>query len=93
VEPPAGGSPLKVVLDGGRLVNWLINESGNTPDYRNVPAMIAELANGDPRPIAREVVASLLGHETAQPSRHHDPPSETHTSGSSRTASNNRSAA
>ena len=60
VEPPAGGSPVKVVLDRGRLVNWLINESENTPDYRNVPAMIAELADGDPRPIATEDAAQAL---------------------------------
>jgi pimeloyl-ACP methyl ester carboxylesterase len=61
VEPPRGGSPVKVVLDGGRLANWLIDESENTPDYRNVPAMIADLADGDPRPIATEVAASLAG--------------------------------
>jgi pimeloyl-ACP methyl ester carboxylesterase len=61
VEPPTGGSPVKVVLDGGRVVDWLIDESFNTPDYRNVPAMIAELANGNPRPIATEVAARALG--------------------------------
>ena len=52
---------MKVVLDGGRLVNWLINESENTPDYRNVPAMLAELADGDPSPIATEVAARVVG--------------------------------
>ena len=61
VEPPRGGAPVKVVLDGGRLVNWLINESENTPDYRNVPAMLAELADGDPGPIATEVAARVVG--------------------------------
>jgi pimeloyl-ACP methyl ester carboxylesterase len=61
VKPPAGGSPVRVVLDGGRLVSWLIDESFNTPDYRNVPAMIADLADGDPRPIATEVAARALG--------------------------------
>jgi pimeloyl-ACP methyl ester carboxylesterase len=64
VKPPAGGSPVKVVLDGGRLVNWLIDESFNTPDYRNVPAMIADLADGDPRPIATEVAARVVGSGT-----------------------------
>lgn len=64
VEPPGGGSPVMVVLDGGRLANWLIEESENTPDYRNVPAMIAELADGNPRPIATEVAASLAGSGT-----------------------------
>ena len=61
VRPPAGGAPVKVVLDGGRLVNWLIDESFNTPGYGNVPAMIAELANGNPRPIATQVAARALG--------------------------------
>jgi len=55
---------VKVVLDGGRLVNWLIDESFNTPNYRNVPALIAELADGNPRPIATEVAAQLLGSGT-----------------------------
>jgi pimeloyl-ACP methyl ester carboxylesterase len=64
VKPPTSGSPVKVVLDGGRLANWLIDESFNTPDFRNVPAMIAELANGNPRPIATEVAAQVLGSGT-----------------------------
>jgi pimeloyl-ACP methyl ester carboxylesterase len=61
VKPPTGGSPVKVVIDGGRLVNWLIDESFNTPAYRTVPALIAELADGDPRPIATEVAARVVG--------------------------------
>ena len=61
VKPPTGGPPVKVVLDGGRLANWLIDESFNTADLRNVPAMIGELANGNPRPIATEVAAHVLG--------------------------------
>ena len=61
VEPPAGGAAVKLVLDGGRLVNWLIEESFNTADYRNVPAMIAKLAHGDPGPIATEVAARVIG--------------------------------
>jgi pimeloyl-ACP methyl ester carboxylesterase len=61
VKLPTGGPPVKVVLDGGRLVNWLIDESFSTPDYRNVPAMIAQLTNGNPRPIALRVAARLLG--------------------------------
>lgn len=61
VEPPTGGPPVKVVLDGGRLANWLIDESFNTADFRNVPAMIGDLANGDPRPIATEVAARVIG--------------------------------
>jgi len=61
VKSPTGGSPVKVVIDGGRLANWLIDESFNTPDYPNVPAMIAQLANGNPRPIATEVATRVIG--------------------------------
>ena len=64
VKLPTGGNRVKVVLDGGRLVNWLIDESFNTPDYRNVPARIAQLAGGNPRPIARQLAAHLLGSGT-----------------------------
>ena len=64
VAPAAGAPPVKVVLDGGRLANWLIDESFNTADFRNVPAMIAELANGNPRPIATEVAAHVVGSGT-----------------------------
>jgi pimeloyl-ACP methyl ester carboxylesterase len=61
VKLPTGGSPVKVVLDGGRLANWLIDEAFNTADYPKVPAMIADLADGDPRPIATEVAARVIG--------------------------------
>jgi pimeloyl-ACP methyl ester carboxylesterase len=64
VASPIGGSPVKVKIDGGRLVNWLIDESFHTPDYRIIPAMIGELANGNPRPIARAVAAQLIGSGT-----------------------------
>ena len=59
--PAPGAPPVTVVLDGGRLANWLIDESFNTADFRNVPAMIAELANGNPRPIATQVAAHVVG--------------------------------
>lgn len=45
VRPPQGGAPVKVVLDGGTLVNMLV---GNVPRAPDVPAAIAELAAGDP---------------------------------------------
>jgi pimeloyl-ACP methyl ester carboxylesterase len=61
VEPSPGASPVTVVLDGGRLANWLIDDSFNTANFRNVPAMIAELANGNPRPIATEIAARVVG--------------------------------
>src|SRR5262249_36868721 len=61
VISPIDGSPVRVNIDGGRLANWLIDESFHSADYRIVPAMIAELANGNPRPIARAVALQLLG--------------------------------
>jgi pimeloyl-ACP methyl ester carboxylesterase len=61
VKPPAGGSRVKVVLDGGRLVDWLYKVAFNTPHYRDVPAMIAELADGHPRRIASARAAPILG--------------------------------
>ena len=64
VKLPTGGPPVKVVLDGGRLANWLIDEAFNTADYPKVPAMIADLADGDPRPIATEVAARVIGGGT-----------------------------
>jgi pimeloyl-ACP methyl ester carboxylesterase len=45
VRPPQGGAPVKVVLDGGTLVNMLV---GNVPRWPDVPAAITELAHGDP---------------------------------------------
>src|SRR5215211_2221183 len=60
VKPPAGGARVKVVLDGGRLVDWLYKVAFNTPQYRDVPAMIAELANGHPRRIASARAAAIL---------------------------------
>src|SRR5436190_23561646 len=56
-----GVSAWKVVLDGGPLVNSLIDEAFHTPDYRDIPAWIAELADGDPRNIASPYAASILG--------------------------------
>lgn len=44
-RPPQGGPPVKVVLDGGTLVNMLV---GNVPRWPEVPAAITELAEGDP---------------------------------------------
>jgi len=45
VGPPQGGPPVKVVLDGGTLVNMLV---GNVPRWPEVPAAITELAEGNP---------------------------------------------
>ena len=49
VKPPGARAAVKVVLDGGALVNWLIDTVTQTPQYRDVPTWIAELADGRPR--------------------------------------------
>jgi pimeloyl-ACP methyl ester carboxylesterase len=45
------GAPTKIGIDGGVLVNWLINESFNTPNYPNVPALINSPDNDADRKI------------------------------------------
>ncbi|WP_344440845.1 alpha/beta fold hydrolase [Kitasatospora nipponensis] len=47
--PPGGGKAVKVVLDGGALVNLLV---GNAVPSADVPAAIDELAHGDPHRFA-----------------------------------------
>lgn len=49
VKSPFGGPPVKVVIDGGALVNWLVAAG---PNFTNVPLAISELAHGDPTLIA-----------------------------------------
>jgi pimeloyl-ACP methyl ester carboxylesterase len=44
VRPPQGGDPVKVVLDGGTIVNMLV---GNNIKPADVPRALHELANGD----------------------------------------------
>jgi pimeloyl-ACP methyl ester carboxylesterase len=48
-KPPGGTTAVKVVLDGGALVNLLV---GNAVPAAEVPAAIDELAHGDPRRFA-----------------------------------------
>jgi len=48
VRPPQGGAKVKVVLDGGTLVNMLV---ANTPRPKDVPAALWALAHGDPGPM------------------------------------------
>ncbi|NUV60092.1 alpha/beta hydrolase [Streptomyces sp. CAI-85] len=49
-QPPGGGAPVKVVLDGGALVNLLV---ANAVPAVDVPAALDELAHGDPGRFAR----------------------------------------
>ncbi|WP_406841434.1 alpha/beta fold hydrolase [Streptomyces sp. AHU1] len=48
--PPAGGAPVRVVLDGGALVNLLV---ANAVPAVDVPAALDELAHGNPERFAR----------------------------------------
>ncbi|MFD3945611.1 alpha/beta fold hydrolase [Streptomyces sp. NPDC058579] len=50
VPPPGGGDPVKVVLDGGALVNLLV---ANAVPAVDVPAALDELAHGRPERFAR----------------------------------------
>ena len=45
VRPPQGGAPVKVVLDGGTIVNMLVGNAIRPPD---VPRALHELAQGQP---------------------------------------------
>ncbi|MFD5818233.1 alpha/beta fold hydrolase [Streptomyces sp. NPDC127038] len=49
-QPPSGGKPVKVVLDGGALVNLLV---ANAVPAVDVPAALDELAHGNPERFAR----------------------------------------
>ncbi|MFD5324952.1 alpha/beta fold hydrolase [Streptomyces sp. NPDC127092] len=52
VRPPGGGDPVKVVLDGGTLVNLLVADGRALP-AADVPAALDELARGNPERLAR----------------------------------------
>jgi pimeloyl-ACP methyl ester carboxylesterase len=52
VRPAAGGPPVKVVLDGGALVNWLVDMALFPPMYPKLPNWIDQLAAGRARNIA-----------------------------------------
>ncbi|MFJ5778865.1 alpha/beta fold hydrolase [Streptomyces sp. NPDC093094] len=52
VPPPGGGAPVKVVLDGGALVNLLVADGSALPAV-DVPAALDELAHGRPERLAQ----------------------------------------
>jgi pimeloyl-ACP methyl ester carboxylesterase len=52
VRPTPGAPRVKVVLDGGALVNWLVAMALGPPSYPKVPNWIDQLAAGQPRNIA-----------------------------------------
>lgn len=58
---PSPGDPLvRVVLDGGAIVNGIIDTSFHTDDFKDVPAWIDRLARGDGADFARARGAPLL---------------------------------
>ncbi|WP_399217771.1 alpha/beta fold hydrolase [Streptomyces sp. SAJ15] len=56
-RPPRGGDPVKVVLDGGALLNLLVANAIPPPD---VPAAIEELAHGRPERFAQARAAGSV---------------------------------
>jgi pimeloyl-ACP methyl ester carboxylesterase len=49
VRDPATGEQVKIVLDGGALIDWLRDQSrANTPGLPVVPDLIQKLADGNP---------------------------------------------
>ncbi|MDQ0828527.1 hypothetical protein QF032_000371 [Streptomyces achromogenes] len=52
VRPPGGGSPVRVVLDGGTLVNLLVADGVARPAV-DVPAALDALAHGNPQRLAQ----------------------------------------
>ena len=59
VKPAQGGKRTKVALDGGALVNWLVDKALVTPSFATVPAEIRQLAAGRPRAIAADRVGGV----------------------------------
>ncbi|WP_442816093.1 alpha/beta fold hydrolase [Streptomyces sp. NBC_01233] len=57
VTLPGSDKPVKVVLDGGALVNWLVSATHVAPQ---VPAALDELANGKPQRIAQQWAGGKL---------------------------------
>ncbi|MGW7434644.1 alpha/beta fold hydrolase [Streptomyces sp. NPDC054849] len=57
VTLPGSDKPVKVVLDGGTLVNWLVSA---THVAEQVPAALDELANGKPQRIAQQWAGGKL---------------------------------
>ncbi|MFG2995019.1 alpha/beta fold hydrolase [Streptomyces sp. NPDC048340] len=57
VTVPGQAKPVKVVLDGGALVNWMTSATHVAPQ---VPAALDELANGKPERIAQQWAGGKL---------------------------------
>ncbi|APU39126.1 alpha/beta fold hydrolase [Streptomyces sp. TN58] len=57
VEPPGGGEPVTVVLDGGALLNLIVAFS---PRPEDLPAALDELADGNPERFAKARAAGSV---------------------------------
>jgi pimeloyl-ACP methyl ester carboxylesterase len=57
VPPPSGGKPVKVVLDGGALLNLVV---GNAVPAKDVPAALEELSRGRPERFAQARAAGSV---------------------------------
>ncbi|MGW7454876.1 alpha/beta fold hydrolase [Streptomyces sp. NPDC054787] len=57
VPPPSGGKPVKVVLDGGALLDTIL---ASTPRPEDLPAALAELGDGDPERFAKARAAGSV---------------------------------
>ncbi|GGS10385.1 transporter [Streptomyces nojiriensis] len=58
VTLPDSPKPVKVVLDGGALLNWMVSATHVAP---GVPRSLDELAHGNPQRIAEQWAASRFG--------------------------------
>ncbi|MFI1972548.1 alpha/beta fold hydrolase [Streptomyces cinnamoneus] len=56
-SPPSGGKPVKVVLDGGALLDLLV---GNALPAKDVPAALEELSHGHPERFAQARAAGSV---------------------------------
>ncbi|WP_327131118.1 alpha/beta hydrolase [Streptomyces sp. NBC_01343] len=57
VPPPGGGKPVKVVLDGGALLNLIV---AFTPRPKDLPAALDELSRGNPQRFAQARAAGSV---------------------------------
>ncbi|MFF1399854.1 alpha/beta fold hydrolase [Streptomyces sp. NPDC058287] len=57
VTPPSGGKPVKVVLDGGALLNLIV---AFTPRPKDIPAALDELSRGNPKRFAQARAAGSV---------------------------------
>ncbi|MFB6557318.1 alpha/beta fold hydrolase [Streptomyces sp. NPDC056400] len=57
VPPPGGGKPVKVVLDGGALLNLIV---ASAPRPKDLPAALDELSRGNPERFARARAAGSV---------------------------------